>query len=207
VRNKIIGMSTIIALLAILCAQSAIAQPSITVYVWTDKSQYNPGEKGTLKISILNEGDDPIEIRNFTIVYPWFAYDANEGKWVGNVTIKLEPAEILASKGGKYYKPVEFTIPSDGRATMENNEVTINIGTNKGTMLVQPKPELYISSVSLPMSIVALDTWMTSLIVAVVVCTIILAIVVLLAGRRTRAPRALVPRAPPPPPPKPKAKA
>lgn len=203
-------MSTIIALLAILCAQSAIAQPSMSVYVWTDKSQYKPGEKGTLKISILNEGDEPIEIRNFTIVYPWFAYDAKEGKWVGNETIELEPAEILVSKGGEYYKPVEFTIPSDGRATMENNEVTISIGTSKGIVQVLPRPELYVSSVSLPMAIVALDTWMTSLIVAVVVCTIILAIVVLLATRGTRTPGALLSRAlvpPPPPKPKPKAKA
>lgn len=207
-RNKIIGMSTIITLLAILCAQSAIAQPSISVYVWTNKPQYEPGEKGTLKISILNEGDEPVEIRNFTIVYPWFAYDADEGKWVGNETIKLEPAEILVSNGGKYYKPVEFTIPSDGRATMENNEVTISIGTSKGIVTVLPKPELYISSVSLPMTIVAFDTWMTSLIVAVVVCTIILAIVIFLATRGPRTPGGLIPRAAvPPPPPKPKAKA
>lgn len=201
-KKKIIGMSVVIAILAIVCAQSVIAQP--TVYIWTDKAQYKPGEKGTLKISMLNQEDAPIEIRNFTIVYPWFAYDAKEGKWVGNETIKLEPAAIVASQGGKYYKEVKFTIPTDGRAAQfpyDTARVYISIWTSEG--IIDETADLIISSVSLPMSLTGLETWMTSVIAAVVVCTIILAIVVFLATRRARAPEFLAP----PPPPKPKAKA
>jgi len=205
VRKKIIGMSVLIALIAILCAQSVAAQVSdVTVNIWTDKAQYKPGEKGTLKISILNERDEPIEIKNITIEYPWFAYDADKGEWVGNETIKLDPAEILASEGGHYYREVEFTVPADGRVTgypFGGGSVDITIGTSEGP--IQETPYLMISSVSLLMSLTGLDTWMTSLLVAVVVCTIILAIVIFLATRGTRASEIIAP----PPPPKPKAKA
>jgi len=198
-------MSVVIALLAMLCAQSVAAQvSSVYVYIWTDKPQYKPGEKGVLQISVLNNRTEPIEIKNITIEYPWFAYDAEKGEWVGNATIKLEPAEILASEGGKYYKEVAFTIPTDGRVAQypySAAEVEIVIGTSKG--LIPEDVPLIISSVSTPMLVAGLDMWMTFLIVAAVVCTIILAIVVLLATRGARASRfeAL------PPPPKPKAKA
>jgi len=53
-RKKIVGMSVVIALLAILCAQSVTAQ-NLVVQTWTDKLQYEPGEKGKVKISVLNE--------------------------------------------------------------------------------------------------------------------------------------------------------
>jgi hypothetical protein len=182
-----------------------IAQPSVsgvTLYVWTDKTQYKPGEKGTLKMSVLNERDDSIEIRNITIRYPWFAYDAEKG-WVGNVTIELDPAETLPSRSGDYSKEVEFTIPTDGRVAYPSGvgEVNIGMGTDKGP--IGADVNLFVSSVSVPMVITGLDMWVTSLIVAIVVCTIILAIVILLATRGSRTPRfeAL------PPPPKSKAKA
>lgn len=205
-RKKIIGASVAFAFLVILCVQSVIAQP-LNVYVWTDKTQYKPGEKGVLKISILNELDEPVEIHNITIRYPWFSYDAKKGEWVGNKTIKGKPLATITSKDTEtdhYYTEVEFTVPTDGRVAqlLTADTVSITIGTSKGP--IYETVPLVISGVSLPVSIIALDTWMTSLIVAIVVCTIILAIVVILSKRRARAPRALVPRASvPPPPPKP----
>ena len=214
-RKKIIGMAVVIAVLAMLCTQSARAQPNVVVDAWTDKPQYDPGEKGKLKISILNlEEDDAVQIYNITLEYPWFRYDAKEGKWIGNDTIKGD-TRILAtmtSKGSEndhYYLEVEFTVPSDGRAS--SGSITLEIWmsdpTNteyKGT----PWPPVSISvAYPYPRSLVDLDTWMISLIVAIVVCTIILAIVAILSRRRASPPRALVPRAPaPPPPPKTKAK-
>ena len=207
-RKKIVGVSVVIALLAILCAQSVTAQ-AIRVHAWTDKHQYAPGEKGKLKISILNELDDPVEIYNITIEYPWFRYDAETGEWVGNETLKGDTRILatLTSKGDEndhYYKEPEFTVPSDGRAIM-GDRIDIVIETSKG--IISGDADLQVAAFSWPMSIADLNTWMTSLIVAVVVCTIILAMVVLFSTRRTLAPRALIPRASVPPPPKPKAKA
>lgn len=206
-RKKIVGVSVVIALLAILCAQSVTAQ-AIIVHAWTDKIQYTTGEKGKLKISVLNELDDPVEIYNITIEYPWFRYDAETGEWVGNETLKGD-TRILAtmtSKGDEndhYYKEPEFTVPSDGR--IMGNRIDIVIETSKG--IISGYADLSITTPNWPVSIAVFNTWMTSLIVAVVVCTIILAIVILFATRRTQAPRALIPRASVPPPPKPKAKA
>jgi len=191
-KKKIIGVSVIVAFLAMLCTQSVAAQ-AIRVHAWTDKPQYEAGEKGILKISVLNELDEPIEIHNITIWHPWFRYDAEIGEWVGNETFKGEPIAILASKGGDYYKEVEFTVPSDGRAIM-GDEIDIVVGTSEE--IISEEADLLIAAPSWPMSIVDLDTWMTSLTVVIVICTIILAIVVFLSTRRTRA-RRLV--APPPP--------
>ena len=200
-RKKIIGMSVVIALMAILCAQSVTAQ-NLTVNTWTDKLQYHPGEKGKLKISILNELDEPVEIYNITIEFPWFRYDAEKGEWIGNETIEGEPLALIESDGGDHYEEVPFTVPTDGRAVM-GSTIDIDIVTSKG--IRSGDTNLLINAPNWPMSIVAFDTWMTSLIAAVVVCTIILAIVVLFATRRTQAPRALIPRATAPPPPKAKA--
>lgn len=203
VRKKIIGMSVVIAVLAMLCTQSVAAQ--ITVYAWTDKPQYDLGEKGKLKISILNELDEPVEIYNITIWYPWYVYDAEKGEWVGNVTVKGDNTILatMTSKGtadDHYYQEVQFTVPSDGTAVL-GDTITFSIWTSKGQ--VPDSSDLLVAAPSLPMSLVDLDTWMTSLLVAVVVCTIILAIVVFLATRGARAPRIEAF----PPPPKPKAKA
>lgn len=202
-RKKIVGMSVVITLLAILCAQSVTAQ-NLIVHTWTDKLQYDPGEKGKLKISVLNELDDYVIIYNITIEYPWFHYDAEKGEWVGNKTIEGEPLSTLTQKGGDFYHEEPFTIPSDGTAIMQDG-INIDIWTSEGR--ISGDTDLQVAAFSVPMSIVDLNTWMISLIAAVVVCTIILAIVVLFATRRTRAPRALIPRARVSPPPKPKAKA
>lgn len=203
VRKKIIGVSVVVALLAMLCAQSVTADvpDDITFDAWTDKPQYNPGDSGVLTISILNEQSGPVEITRIYIEYPWFVYDASEDTWLGNATFEGTPLAILTSKGGDYYKEVDFTIPTDGRVLMDDY-IIIVIDTSVGDIT---PPEtlvpLNVASISLPMEIVDLDLWMTSLIVAVVICTVILAIAVFLS-RRAPAPRFVAP-----PPPKPKAKA
>ncbi len=202
-RKKIVGISVIITLLTILCAHSVAAQ-AITVHTWTNKLQYDPGGKGILKISVLNELDDYVIIYNITIEYPWFHYDAEQGEWTGNETIEGEPLATLTPKGGDYYYEEEFTVPSDGTATMRNR-IAIDIMTSEGRL--DGDTELPVAAYIVPTSIVDLNTWMTSLVVAVVVCTIILAMVILFATRRRQTPRPLIPRSTPPPPPKPQAKA
>jgi hypothetical protein len=215
--KRILGVSIVVAFLGILWVQSVTAAAP-AVYVWTDRSQYNRGETGVLKISVLNLEGGPIEIHNITIIYPWHAYDAKKGEWVGNETLEGKPLATMNSMGTEndhYYKEVEFTIPTDGRAAQLLTAGTINIGIVTSDGVVYKTASLLVSGVSLPVSIVALDTWMTSLIVALIVSIIILAIVVILSRRKARSSSALVTRAPalppmspskPTPKPKPKAK-
>lgn len=207
-RERIIGLS-IIALLAILYAQSTGAQavPGVTVYAWTVKSQYKPGETGTLKITVLNERDAPVEVRTILIMYPWFVYNGQTEKWEGNATI-AEGLPKWVNPGEVYYTEEEFTIPTDGRVDAAG---TIDIRVETGDGLASEDVLLRVSTTSVPMLIENLDTWMTSLAITLVVCTIVLAIVVLLATRRVGASRNLVSSAPPTPrpraPSKPKTKA
>ena len=187
--KKIFGVSIVVALLVILWVQSVTAAP--TVYVWTDKAQYNSGETGNLKISVLNLEDRPVEIHNITIIYPWHVYDAEKGEWIGNETIEGEPLATMTSMGtdnDHYYEEVEFTIPTDGRAAQLLTAGTINIVIETSDGALYKTVSLLVSGVSLPVSIVALDTWMTLLIVAVIVSIIILAIVVTLSKRKARSP-------------------
>lgn len=198
----------VIVVLAMLCAQSVAAQvvSGVTVYAWTDKVQYKLGETGKLKITVLNERDAPVEIQSITIEYPWFAYNGETGEWEGNDTV-TEGLPMWVDPGEVFYAEVGFTVPTDGRVAQPFGAGTIDIDVWMEQGRASEDVTLWVASASAPISIENFDTWMTSLTVALVVCTIILAIVVLLATRRTRAPRALVPRAPAPrPPPKPKAK-
>lgn len=195
-------MSVIMAFLMVLYAHSVAAQNDVTLYAWTDKVQYKPGETGTLYLTVRNDlPSTDLIIKNITIIYNnWQAYVVDH--WEGNESF-TNIDEICKMDGGVFNKEVEFTVPTDGRGVTTYAVITLT--TDKTTPLIE---SVYINVVEppYPMAVTDLDTWMTSLTVALVVCTIILAIVVFLATRRARAPRRVVPRAPAPPPPKPKAK-
>jgi len=95
-------------------------------------------------------------------------------------------------------------VPTDGRG--ESTWVDLTITTDKDSQFpfllpLSATPYISVAEPAYPMAIEDIDVWMTSLIVAVVICTIILAIAVFLS-RKPPAPRFA---ASPPPPPKPKA--
>jgi len=203
-RKKIIGMSLMMAFLMLLYAHSVAAQNDVTLFAWTGQVQYKPGETGKLYITVRNDlPDTDLIIKNITIIYTnWEGYVVDH--WEGNVSF-TDIDEICTRKGGVFNKEVEFTVPTDGRGVTTYAVITLT--TDKLPPIIE-SISINVVGPSAPITFTGLDTWMTSLIVSVVVCTIILAIVVLLATRKTRAPRALVTRAPAPPrPPKPKAKA
>lgn len=197
-------MSAIMAFLTILYAQSVTAQNDVTIHAWTDRLQYEPGETGTLYITVRNDlPDTDLIIKNISIIYdPWHAYVKDH--WEGNESF-TNINEILEMKGGVYYKETTFTVPTGGRGVFAIATITVTLDKP------EHNPDLEHVSINVvgppdPTTVTGLDTWMASLIATIVVCTIILAIVVLLATRRVRAPRTVVSRAPAPPPP-PKAKA
>lgn len=201
-KKKIIAMSIVIAFLVTFYVQSVAAAYTpvlgITITAWTDKAQYAPGERGKLKISILNSLDKPVDINEIYIEYPWFTYNAQgDGAWEGNETITGEPLKTISSKGGHYYTEVEFTVPSDGRiaglSSTEWNTIRIDVETSEGKAYDFPAGILAMGT-TLNMAVVDIDTWMTIMTAAIVICTIILAAVIFLS---TRTPRisAVAPRA------------
>ena len=204
-RKKIMAMLGVMAFLTMLYAQSVAAQ-NVTVHAWTDRRQYEPGESGTLYITVRNDlQDTDLIIKNISIMYfPWHAYVKDH--WEGNESF-TDINEICEMKGGVYYKETTFTVPTGGRGVSADARITVMVDKpayNPSSLYV----DINVVGSPFPMTIEDMDVWMTSLTVTVAVCTIILAIVVFLATRKTRTPRTFVPRAvAPPPPPKPKAKA
>jgi hypothetical protein len=87
---------------------------SVMTSAWTTQSSLNPGESGTLEISIYNEnGSYPITLTNVSIHFPWYGFYENH--WEGNVTISQGmPIEVQNKSSWTY--SLSFTVPSDSRA-------------------------------------------------------------------------------------------
>jgi hypothetical protein len=191
-KKKIIAISLMMAFLMMLYVHSAAAQNEVTVYAWTDRVQYNPGETGTLYITVRNDlPDTDVIIKNISIVYDsWYAYVKDH--WEGNQSF-MNINQICTMKGGVYYKEVTFTVPTGGRGVTTHATITVMLDKpeyNPGPNTVQ----IDVVEPPYPMTITNMDMWMTSLIVVIVICTIILAIVIFLSTRRTpAAPRVIAP--------------
>jgi uncharacterized membrane protein len=123
--KKILVMLTVAALIALASISSTWAYASFSIYGYTDKPQYRPGEKGTLKIWVYNDGTEDLILKNMTLYYPW-----HNIVWGGNETLVPSADTVIAPKGN-YSTTTQFTIPNDGRA--EGGLVTILVVTDKGT--------------------------------------------------------------------------
>lgn len=185
--------SVVIAVLMTLYVQSVATAytpiAGITITAWTDKPQYAPGDKGKLRLSILNNLEKPVDVTEIYIEYPWHTYNAQTGEWEGNKTLEGKPLATIPSKGGDYYREEDFTVPSDGRVTglasVGWNEIEIDVDTSEGKADDYPVDLLVMSS-TVSMSVVGIDRWMTILTAAIVIATIILAAVVFLSTRTPR---------------------
>lgn len=198
-KRKIIVMLAMTLLSAILFVPLTKAQvtPAFQVYAWVDKLQYAPGDSGTIYITIRNDMADEVYIYNITVIYPWHAYV--EDHWEGNDTIEVKT--VVERDGGVLNKEFTFEVPKDGRAAV-SDDIDVYVYTDE--LGVQYKPAVIsVANPPVHMALTDMDMWMTSLTVAIVICTIILAIVIFLSTRGARAPRVVAP--PPPPPPKAKA--
>jgi hypothetical protein len=118
--NGKIRNSAILAILAIL-AIAIIGQPAhaqnVTIGGQYDQASYVPGQSGTLTVSIVNDGGNPIELRNITIYFPWA--QLINGKWptspAANVSDNISPfVEIGSQSSGSniYTWSTSFTVPS-----------------------------------------------------------------------------------------------
>ncbi len=172
------------AMLSIVLAPSA-ANAVYQVYVNTNKPLYNPGEQGTISIVIRNTGDDPIEIKNMTVIFnSWMLFTEDGWDKLGNMTFVYSPAINLPSKTGvAKLEDIKFTVPTDGRAM--TTDVDILIWTNEGLRNVDADVRvLDPSSQNLLRSLDNIVMLLTVGAILAIVAAVIIAAAVFLSGRR-----------------------
>jgi hypothetical protein len=185
---------TILAIIApTLTYAQAEPSPTVNIYAWTDKTSYDPGEKGTLKIVVRNDKtDEDLILYNITIEYPWFSFTGD--KWEGNDTIVIN--EAISKNGGSKMCTRDFTVPSDGRALMSvyGSTISIRINVDKAPYHYDEHPSIYVKSTPLFISLEDGDKAImlfTILVVLVIICTIILAATIFLSSRKPQIPSRL----------------
>jgi uncharacterized membrane protein len=166
-----------IALSALILTASVNAAPSTAIYGYVDQTQYMPGDQGTLKIWIFNDGDADLILKSVTIEYPWHAAYI----WEGNETIKNINTAIL--QGGNWSTSRTFTVPTDGRA--EGGLIRVHVVTDK----VEDTNWIGINVAAAPaygslQNMDELITLFTIQVVLLIVCTIIIAAAIFLSTRK-----------------------
>jgi hypothetical protein len=193
IKATILLMALMLSLtIPLLTAKAQTIPPDVYVYAWVDKSQYMPGETGTLYITVLNTKDNSVDVRNITIRYQWFAYVKDH--WEGNETVKNINAPV-GSKGGYWNTEKTFKVPEDGRIVSSGPlsisiYVTIQDGPSVYSRSPYSSPMVNIANPTLHMTVKDVDKILTMITVAAVlmiVSAIIVAAAVFVAGRGRKA--------------------
>lgn len=164
----------IMVTVSMLLLAPLVSAPPQTVTVWTDKSEYAPGQAGTLHIVFYNNKGRTVTIENITITFEsWKAYKS--GQWEGNQTIEVKEAFIV---GKILQNDVSFTVPTDGRGVPTWVKVEIYAD------VYIPDTEFGISVSHTPLYWEQTITLLTILVVLLIVCTIIIAATIFLSARR-----------------------
>jgi hypothetical protein len=134
----------------------------------------------TLKFWVYNGGPVDLILYNVSIYYPWY-----NTIWDGNMTVQPSSSTVISAHGGNWSDTISFIVPNDGRATGGN--ITIEVVTDKIT-----------SSSYIPLNVAGVPTYVVlqsvnepttlflAVIVVMIICTAILAAVILVYGRRSR---------------------
>ncbi len=187
--KKLIAILFMLTMLAVVLVPPVKAQ-DIEAWVTLDKMAYEPGQQGTISITVRNTGDDPIEVKNLTIVFKdWMLYTEDGWDSLGNMTVIYSPAIIITSNSSVALDAITFTVPNDARG--DSTEVNLSIYTNKGRL-----PSYYIMGWDHFIDVVdyyqlrylrALDNivlLLTVVAILAIVSAVIVAAAVFLSGRR-----------------------
>lgn len=166
-----------LALSALVFAAPVNAAASVSIYGYVDKTQYLPGDKGTLKIWVYNDGDVDFILKNVTIEYPWhYAYVLE-----GNETLKDINAAILP--GANWTVQRTFTVPTDGRAV--GGSITVRVVTDRITKTGWISINVDSAAENLALqNMEQLTMLFTVMSVLLIVCTVIIAATMYLTVRR-----------------------
>jgi hypothetical protein len=178
----IIVLFALVLLIPISKADIGFTPNSVNVYLWVDKTQYNPGDTITLYLTIYNAEPYGIRIDQIGIKTPWFIY--NKDQWEGNQTIIINK-DITAD--GTYSNSMTISIPNDGRATAFNSTVDINVAIKTNTTTYNEQVVVGISNPPIHMTVQDMNTLVllvAALIILIVVCTALIAAAIFLSARK-----------------------
>jgi hypothetical protein len=180
-KERVLLLFVVLAATALAFSPLCKAIASLTVYGYTDQTFYKPGDTGTLKFWIYNDGTEDLILKNLTIYYPWYNPAA---LWGGNETIIPSSATVIPA-GGNWSGTDSFTVPNDGRVPSGSSSIRISVVTDKTTR--SSAISLSVTSVPFYFSLQNMDqltTWLTILVALMVVCTLIIAAIIFLSVRR-----------------------
>jgi uncharacterized membrane protein len=180
-KERVLLLLLVLAAAALAFSPLCSAVASLSVYGYTDQAFYRPGDTGTLKFWIYNDGTEDLILKNLTIYYPWYN---PAGLWGGNETIIPSTSTVIPA-GGNWNSTSSFTVPNDGRAPSGSNSIRITVNTDKVTR----SSTISMSVTSVPFyfslqNMGDLTTWLAALVVLMVICTLIIAAIILLSVRR-----------------------
>lgn len=168
----------VLAVTALALSPISHAAASVTVYGYTDKAYYKPGETGTINFWVYNSGTEDLILNNISIYYPW---DDN-GLWGTNKTIVPESSTVITA-GGNWSSTATFTVPNDGRSTGGSADFWVNtdkaIGGRSIPLAVSNTPA-YLAVENMNV----LTMMLTLLAVFVLVVGVIIALAILVLSRR-----------------------
>jgi hypothetical protein len=180
-KGKLLPLCLVLVVIALALSPLCHATPSVTILGYTDKPYYKPGETGTIKFWVYNDGTDDLILKNVTIYYPW---DEN-GLWGTNQTITPQASTVITVLGN-WSSTATFTVPNDGRSpTSSVTSVTFNINTDK---IVRTR-QLPLTVANVPAYLAIenmsqLTMWVMLSAVFVLICGVIIVVAILATSRR-----------------------
>jgi hypothetical protein len=190
--NKKISLVALLFAFSLLVpiANAAFSPGNVNIYLWADKTQYQPGDTITIYFTILNAmSSDPVVINQVNITTPWYNYIRDH--WEGNETMIINK---VITAGTAYSNSTTIQIPSDSRATASGTSIDINV-TIKTSIETFPR-QITVNMANPPFTVRNMDTLIllsAVLIILIVVCTALIAAAIFLSAHKPQEPYASSP--------------
>ncbi|MFQ6073929.1 MAG: hypothetical protein ACE5KC_01790 [Candidatus Bathyarchaeia archaeon] len=110
-RRKIAVAAVLSVIYMFMLTSVTFAQAPAQLWINTDKAYYGYGERGTLFVTVKNNGPGAIEIRSITVKFPWHGW--YHDAWDGNYTKKITDGALGENRTSTY--TIEFRVPSESR--------------------------------------------------------------------------------------------
>lgn len=187
-------MNTKISIVALLfvfgllvpMASAAFSEGNVNIYLWADKTQYQPGDTITIYFTIYNARSSDIVINQVDIETPWYNYIRDH--WEGNQTMTINK---VITAGTTYTNSTTIQVPNDSRATAYGTSIDIDVTITTNPSGIVPPQQITVNIANPPFTVHDMDTLIllsAVLIILIVVCTALIAAAIFLSARKPQEP-------------------